>query len=82
MEDHVHPYGWLDWNKSALGLGTLYYDEYKNSGPGAALGQRVKWHGHRVMNFTEASKFTIGRFILGSSCLSSMGIPFYVGLSK
>ncbi|XP_014518708.1 probable pectinesterase/pectinesterase inhibitor 34 [Vigna radiata var. radiata] len=80
--DHVHPRGWLEWNTSSFALDTLYYGEYMNSGPGAALGQRVKWVGYRAINSSaEASKFTVGQFILGSSWLPSTGVSFVAGLS-
>ena len=80
--DHVHPRGWLEWNTSSFALDTLYYGEYMNSGPGAALGQRVNWAGYRVINSSaEASKFTVGQFISGSSWLPSTGVAFLAGLS-
>ncbi|XP_052187567.1 probable pectinesterase/pectinesterase inhibitor 34 [Diospyros lotus] len=79
--DHVHPRGWLEWN-TTFALDTLYYGEYMNSGPGSALGQRVKWPGYRVINSTaEAGKFTVGQFIFGSSWLPATGVAFLAGLS-
>ncbi|KAK8484397.1 hypothetical protein V6N13_046764 [Hibiscus sabdariffa] len=78
--DHVHPRGWLEWNGN-FALDTLYYGEYKNNGPGAAVGQRVKWSGYRVITSdTEASKFTVAQFIYGSSWLPSTGVAFMAGL--
>ncbi|KAI7725766.1 hypothetical protein M8C21_002854 [Ambrosia artemisiifolia] len=81
MGDHIHPRGWLEWN-GAFALDTLYYGEYMNNGPGAALAQRVKWPGYRVITSTvEASRFTVGQFIYGSSWLPSTGVAFLAGLS-
>ncbi|KAG2709589.1 hypothetical protein I3760_05G246600 [Carya illinoinensis] len=81
MGDHIHPHGWLEWDGS-FALDTLYYGEYMNSGPGAAVGQRVKWPGYRVITSTvEASKFTVAQFIYGSSWLPSTGVAFLAGLS-
>ncbi|OWM79644.1 probable pectinesterase/pectinesterase inhibitor 34 isoform X2 [Punica granatum] len=78
---HVHPRGWLEWN-ATFALDTLYYGEYMNYGPGGAIGQRIKWPGYRVINSTvEASKFTVGQFIFGSSWLPSTGVAFMAGLS-
>ncbi|XVE64392.1 hypothetical protein DITRI_Ditri07aG0097400 [Diplodiscus trichospermus] len=80
MGDHIHPRGWLEWN-GAFALDTLYYGEYKNNGPGAAVGQRVRWRGYRVITAeTEASKFTVAQFIYGSSWLPSTGVAFSAGL--
>ncbi|XP_015079350.1 probable pectinesterase/pectinesterase inhibitor 34 [Solanum pennellii] len=81
LGDHIHPHGWLEWN-ATFALDTLYYGEYMNYGPGAAVGQRVNWPGYRVINSTdEASKFTVGQFIFGSSWLPSTGVAFLAGLS-
>ncbi|KAJ6887895.1 hypothetical protein NC652_029022 [Populus alba x Populus x berolinensis] len=81
MGDHIHPRGWLEWDAS-FALDTLYYGEYMNSGPGAAVGQRVKWPGYRVITSTiEANKFTVAQFIYGSSWLPSTGVAFLAGLS-
>ncbi|XP_047322382.1 probable pectinesterase/pectinesterase inhibitor 34 [Impatiens glandulifera] len=79
--DHVHPRGWLEWN-ATFALDTLYYGEYANTGPGSALGGRVKWPGYVVITTTaEASKFTVGQFIYGSAWLPSTGVAFLAGLS-
>ncbi|XP_010915944.1 probable pectinesterase/pectinesterase inhibitor 34 [Elaeis guineensis] len=81
LGDHIHSVGWLEWNGS-FALDTLYYGEYMNYGPGAALGKRVKWPGYRVITLPEeASKFTVARFIYGSSWLPSTGVAFVAGLS-
>lgn len=80
MGDHISPRGWLEWN-GAFALDTLYYGEYMNKGPGAAVGQRVKWPGYRVITSeVEASKFTVAKFIYGSSWLPSTGVAFLGGL--
>ncbi|MCD9641344.1 putative pectinesterase/pectinesterase inhibitor 34 [Datura stramonium] len=81
LGDHIHPRGWLEWN-ATFALDTLYYGEYMNYGPGAAVGQRVTWPGYRVINSTEeASKFTVAQFIFGSSWLPSTGVAFLAGLN-
>ncbi|KAJ4957282.1 hypothetical protein NE237_014065 [Protea cynaroides] len=81
MGDHINPRGWLEWNGN-FALDTLYYGEYMNYGPGAAVGQRVTWKGYRVItSATEASKFTVGQFIYGSSWLPATGVAFVAGLS-
>ncbi|PAN05325.1 hypothetical protein PAHAL_1G131400 [Panicum hallii] len=81
--DHVAPRGWLEWNASAASaLGTLYYGEYMNHGPGAGVAGRVPWPGHRVINSTaEAERFTVARFIAGASWLPGTGVSFDTGLS-
>ncbi|KAJ8554309.1 hypothetical protein K7X08_024987 [Anisodus acutangulus] len=81
MGDHIHPSGWLEWNGD-FALDTLYYGEYMNSGPGAALGKRVTWPGYRVIkSIEEASKFTVSKFIYGSSWLPSTGVSYMAGLN-
>ncbi|CAA6665736.1 unnamed protein product [Spirodela intermedia] len=69
------------WN-ATFALDTLYYGEYMNYGPGAAVGKRVTWPGFRVITVPEeASKFTVAQFIYGSSWLPSTGVAFLAGLS-
>ncbi|KAF5731251.1 pectin methylesterase family protein [Tripterygium wilfordii] len=78
--DHVQPKGWLEWN-ATFALDTLYYGEYMNFGPGAAIGQRVRWPGYRVITAPlEASRFTVSQFIYGSTWLPSTGVAFLAGL--
>nr|KYP65705.1 putative pectinesterase/pectinesterase inhibitor 61 [Cajanus cajan] len=81
MGDHISPRGWLEWNGD-FALDTLYYGEYMNYGPGAAVGQRVKWPGYRVITSrVEANRFTVAQFISGSAWLPSTGVAFAAGLS-
>ncbi|KAF9617787.1 hypothetical protein IFM89_038759 [Coptis chinensis] len=76
----VDPAGWLPWDGN-FALDTLYYAEFKNSGPGSPTTRRVKWGGYRVItNPSEASKFTVGNFIAGRSWLPATGVPFTAGL--
>ena len=80
LDSLVDPAGWLEWNGN-FALNTLYYGEYRNFGPGASTGGRVKWGGYRVItSSTEASRFTVANFIAGRSWLPATGVPFYSGL--
>lgn len=82
MGDHIDPQGWLEWDGN-YALDTLYYGEYMNYGPGGAVGRRVKWPGYRVITSAiEASRFTVAKFIYGSSWLPSTGVAFVAGLSN
>ncbi|KAG7619358.1 Pectinesterase inhibitor domain [Arabidopsis suecica] len=79
IDDLIHPAGWLEWKKD-FALETLYYGEYMNEGPGANMAKRVTWPGfRRIENQTEATQFTVGPFIDGSTWLNSTGIPFSLG---
>ncbi|KAI0488138.1 hypothetical protein KFK09_027965 [Dendrobium nobile] len=81
MGDLINPAGWLEWNGN-FALSTLYYGEYMNYGPGAGVAKRVNWPGFRVITVEEeAEKFTVGKFIYGSSWLPSTGVAFVAGLS-
>ncbi|KAH9329974.1 hypothetical protein KI387_002082, partial [Taxus chinensis] len=76
LDDLINPAGWLEWSGD-FALKTLYYGEYRNTGPGASLDGRVKWPGFRVIKTAdEASQFTVGTFISGSAWLPSTGISF------
>ncbi|GJT00155.1 probable pectinesterase/pectinesterase inhibitor 61 [Tanacetum coccineum] len=82
MGNHIDPKGWLEWD-GTFALDTLYYGEYMNYGPGGAIGRRVKWPGYRVITSAiEAGRFTVAKFIYGSSWLPSTGVAFVAGLSE
>ncbi|KAL6133511.1 hypothetical protein ACLB2K_065746 [Fragaria x ananassa] len=74
----LSPQGWLQWND--VPVDKLYFGEYQNSGPGAALGGRVTWPGFHKMSAADADKFTVAKFIDGDSWLPALGIPHSQGL--
>ncbi|KAK9103205.1 hypothetical protein Sjap_020459 [Stephania japonica] len=76
LDSIIAPPGWLEWS-GTFALDTLYYAEYMNTGPGSSTANRVKWRGYRGKIATaEASKFTVGNFIVGNSWLPSTQVPF------
>ncbi|KAL3524170.1 hypothetical protein ACH5RR_017004 [Cinchona calisaya] len=80
LDSLVDPAGWLEWDGN-FALNTLYYGEYKNSGPGSSTSRRVRWRGYRVITDpTEASRFTVANFIAGRSWLPATNVPFSAGL--
>ncbi|XP_055960892.1 uncharacterized protein LOC126671103 [Mercurialis annua] len=82
MSGSVQPRGWLEWYGN-FALGTLWYGEYKNYGPGASVSGRVKWPGYHIMRDAATARFfTAGRFIDGMSWLPSTGVKFTAGLSN
>ena len=82
MSGLVQPRGWLEWYGD-FALGTLWYGEYRNHGPGARLTGRVTWPGyHIIRDAATANFFTVGRFIDGMSWLPATGIKFASGLGN
>ncbi|KAJ1281835.1 hypothetical protein BS78_03G004300 [Paspalum vaginatum] len=83
MAGHVDAAGWLAWDASGRAPdSTVYYGEYQNSGPGAAVQGRLEWPGHHVItSAAEAMAFTVGRFIGGRSWLPYTGAAFVAGLA-
>lgn len=80
LDTLVNPAGWLEWNGN-FALNTLYYGEYKNTGPRSSTSRRVKWGGYHVITSASvASKFTVENFIAGRSWLPATGVPFVAGL--
>ncbi|XP_054807762.1 pectinesterase/pectinesterase inhibitor PPE8B-like isoform X2 [Prosopis cineraria] len=79
MSNAVAPRGWLEWNGDES---SLYYAEYMNGGPGAALENRVKWAGFHVLkDAREAYHFTVADFIQGNLWLPHTGVMYTAGLS-
>ncbi|CAN1267132.1 Probable pectinesterase/pectinesterase inhibitor 17 [Linum perenne] len=74
----VEPAGWSAWDGD-FGLKTLYYGEYRNTGPGAPTGRRVKW-ARVITSADEAVRFSVGNFIAGRAWIPWTGIPFTDGL--
>jgi pectinesterase len=56
MDKHITPEGWNNWSNPANEQTTLY-GEYKNSGPGADVTDRVKWG--RQLTDKEAANYTL-----------------------
>lgn len=80
MDESVDPAGWEPWS-GEFALSSLYYGEYMNRGPGAAIGGRVSWPGsHPAMSSAEANKFTVAGFIFGNTWLPATGVQFDSGL--
>ncbi|KAF8090363.1 hypothetical protein N665_0478s0023 [Sinapis alba] len=73
----VGPAGWMRWNTGVDPPSTIMYGEYKNSGPGAGLTERVNWAGYKpTMSAAEAWRFTVDAFINGKDWLPAMGVPY------
>ncbi|KAL6616195.1 hypothetical protein ACP70R_038465 [Stipagrostis hirtigluma subsp. patula] len=80
LDAHVHPRGWLEWD-GEFALGTLFYGEYRNEGPGAGTAGRVRWPGyHDITDRSVAMQFTVGQFIQGGSWLRDTGVDYNEGL--
>ncbi|KAK9056258.1 hypothetical protein SSX86_027348 [Deinandra increscens subsp. villosa] len=76
----IDPEGWMSWGDDSV-LKTLYYGEYKNTGPGSSTSKRVDWKGYHVItSSTEAAKFTVRKFIGGGKWLPATNVPFTSGL--
>ncbi|KAJ4892959.1 putative pectinesterase/pectinesterase inhibitor 41 [Raphanus sativus] len=79
MDGFIDGKGWTEW-MGDFALQTLYYAEFKNTGPGSETAYRVNWPGYHVINETEAVWFTVSNFIVGDKWLPSMGVPYAGGL--
>ncbi|KAK9697423.1 hypothetical protein RND81_08G036400 [Saponaria officinalis] len=75
IDDFIDPAGWTKWSDDN-GLDTLYYGEYGNQGPGSLTDNRVNWKGYHVMEYDEASNFTVSQFIVGNEWLDSTSFPY------
>ncbi|XP_024979674.1 probable pectinesterase/pectinesterase inhibitor 12 isoform X2 [Cynara cardunculus var. scolymus] len=75
IDDLIDPMGWIHWSGDQ-GLDTLYYGEFGNIGPGSTVDGRVTWPGHHVMDYYEATNFTVSEFITGQEWLDSTSFPY------
>ncbi|PSS02069.1 Pectinesterase [Actinidia chinensis var. chinensis] len=76
LDDFIDPAGWTEWSSDHQGLDTLYYGEYENSGPGSGTENRVTWPGYHIMDYYDASNFTVSKFITGEEWLDSTSFPY------
>lgn len=82
MTGQVQPRGWLEWYGD-FALGTLWYGEYRNYGPGGSLSGRVQWPGyHKITDPGVAHFFTVEHFIDGRAWLPGTGVKFSAGLTN
>ncbi|KAL2553838.1 putative pectinesterase/pectinesterase inhibitor 12 [Forsythia ovata] len=79
IDDFIAAEGWTNWNGDR-GLDTLYYGEYENNGPGSRTDNRVTWPGYHVMDYDDASNFTVSEFITGEEWLDSTYFPYDDGI--
>lgn len=76
----IEPKGWVEWD-NVTALTTLYYGEYRNSGPGSGTENRVDWAGfHVISDIQEARRFTLPKFIDAASWLPPTKVPFSINL--
>ncbi|GAB4846035.1 hypothetical protein Ancab_025036 [Ancistrocladus abbreviatus] len=80
LDSLINPAGRLAWSEN-FALDTLYYGEYKSTGPGSSTANRVKWKGYHVITDPAvASQFTVKNFIAGDSWLPATSVPHTDGL--
>ncbi|CAN8269348.1 unnamed protein product [Cochlearia groenlandica] len=73
----VKSVGWISWVNGVDPPSSILYGEYKNTGLGSGLGQRIKWAGFKpIMSDAEAGRFTVASFIRGNDWLPATGVPY------
>lgn len=80
MNSFIHPKGWLPWVGTSA-PDTIFYAEFQNSGPGAAIKNRVSWKGLKLnLTVNQVKKFTVGPFIDGDKWIPATGVAYKSGL--
>lgn len=79
IDDLISPEGWLPW-MGTFGLDTLFYSEYNNRGPGAAVDKRVTWQGIKKITPEEADGYTAANFLGGDEWIPPSGVPYTPGM--
>ncbi|KAJ0232521.1 Pectinesterase inhibitor domain-containing protein [Hirschfeldia incana] len=71
----VHVSGWISWVGGVDPPASIVYGEYKNTGLGAYVTQRVQWAGYKpVMSDAEAARFTVATFLHGGDWIQASGV--------
>ncbi|EOY27391.1 Pectinesterase 3 [Theobroma cacao] len=77
----LNPLGWKEWVSNVDPPSSIFYAEYKNSGPGSNVDERVKWGGYRpTLSDVDAGKFTVGTFIQGEEWLPGATVSYQPAL--
>ncbi|KAK7396907.1 hypothetical protein VNO78_18070 [Psophocarpus tetragonolobus] len=79
MDSLIAPAGWHEWSGN-FALGTLYYAEYGNMGPGSNTANRVNWPGYHVIEATDAANFTLSNFLDGDDWVPQTSVPYQMSL--
>ncbi|CAL9164751.1 probable pectinesterase/pectinesterase inhibitor 46 [Musa acuminata AAA Group] len=79
MAGIIDPKGWLPWSGNSA-PDTIFYSEYRNTGPGSSTKNRVKWKGVKTMTAAQANEFTVTPFVGGNLWLPKTGVPFTPGM--
>ncbi|KAG6436836.1 hypothetical protein SASPL_101738 [Salvia splendens] len=76
IDGFISPDGWSPW-EGTIGLDTLFYAEYKNTGPGSDLSKRVTWPGiKQFANDEEAKAWTPLVHFIEDGWILDSGVPF------
>ncbi|KAL1545298.1 Condensin-2 complex subunit H2 [Salvia divinorum] len=76
IEGFISPDGWSPWEGS-IGLDTIFYVEYKNTGPGSDLSKRVTWPGiKKFANDEEAKPWTPLVHFVEDGWILDSGVPY------
>ena len=74
MDKHIAPEGWNNWSNAATEQST-FYAEYKNSGAGADLSNRVKWS-HQLTD-KEAAGYTLANIFSNEGAALPVNAKWY-----
>lgn len=73
----IDPEGWSAWEPGTEAPDSIFYAEYKNDGPGSALGGRVTWPGYKPgIKDEEAEEFSVEEFIQGNQWIDGLNIGY------
>ncbi|CAN7089660.1 unnamed protein product [Brassica rapa subsp. narinosa] len=78
IPDFIPGEGWSPWQGN-FGLDTLFYSEVRNTGPGAAVANRVTWPGIKKLSEEEIVEYTPAKYIQGDDWIPGKGVPYTPG---
>ncbi|XP_022884988.1 pectinesterase 1-like isoform X2 [Olea europaea var. sylvestris] len=73
----LRPQGWISWVSNVDPPSSIFYAEYRNTGLGSSVADRVKWAGFKpTLTPAEASKYSVQSLIDGASWLPDANVVF------
>lgn len=77
----VNPKGWLGSTIGSVPPDTATYLEFRNTGSGSNVADRVNFPGYRKASTEDANRFTVDSFLKGSEWISDTGVAFKATLN-
>ncbi|CAI9114508.1 OLC1v1015245C1 [Oldenlandia corymbosa var. corymbosa] len=73
----LEPQGWIEWTFGVTPPPTIFYAEYQNRGPAAAVTKRVTWPGYKSsLTPSQLAEFSVPKFLNGQPWITAAQVTY------